>query len=106
MLHAAISFDFERNPAWDGELTRISDHFCFLNSYFDFEALCEWVAGRAEPQTSGTDIEAASFLQFRVFFLALCRALQEGENYITVTDAMWLGLIDTVRPEIPALFAS
>jgi hypothetical protein len=32
-----------------------------------------------------------------LFFLAICRALQEGENYITPVDAVSLGLIDTVR---------
>ena len=30
------------------------------------------------------------------FFVALCHALQEGENELTATDAFWLGLIDEV----------
>jgi hypothetical protein len=102
MLHASIAFEDESNegkPAWDGGLSRISEHFYFLNAYFDVEKLCEWVAARAEPQTADADVEAAYLLQFRVFFLAVCRALQEGENEITPTDAVWLGLIDTVRQE-------
>jgi hypothetical protein len=100
MLHASIGYEYESNkgnPAWDGGLSRISDHFYFLNAYFDVGKLCDWVAARAAPQTVDTDVEATYFLQFRVFFLALCRALQEGENNITALDAFWLGLIDTVR---------
>jgi hypothetical protein len=31
------------------------------------------------------------------FFVALCRVLQDGQNELTATDALWLGLIDTVR---------
>jgi hypothetical protein len=30
------------------------------------------------------------------FFVALCHALQEGENRLTATDAYWLGLVDEV----------
>jgi hypothetical protein len=30
------------------------------------------------------------------FFIALCHALQQGENSLTATDAYWLGLIDEV----------
>ena len=52
---------------------------------------------------SDTDGESDYFLQFRVFFLALCRALQEGENNITAMDAFWLGLLDTIRPDIQPL---
>jgi hypothetical protein len=44
-----------------------------------------------------SDVEADYFLQFRIFSLALCRALQEGENELTAMDALWLGLVDTVR---------
>ena len=100
MLHASIAFEYENRaggPVWDGGLSEISDHFFFLNNYFDVTRLCEWVRVRAEPMAD-EDPEAAYFLQFRVFFLALCRALQEGENQITPMDAVWLGLIDTISP--------
>jgi hypothetical protein len=103
MLHASIAFEYENRagaPAWDGGLGEISDNFFFLNAYFDFARLREWVAGRAEPQTSDPDPEADYFLQFRVFFLALCRALQEGENHITAMDAVWFGLIDTLGRDV------
>jgi hypothetical protein len=100
MLYASIAFEREirkGEPSWDGGLSRINDYFYFLNAYFDIGRLCDWLAGRAETQTIDTDEEAAYFLQFQLFFLALCRALQEGENYITPMDAVWLGLVDTVR---------
>ncbi len=101
MIYASIAFECESNkdnPAWDGRLDRINDHFYFLNAYFDIGKLRDWVAGRAVPQTT----EADDSLQFRVFFLALCRALQERENKLTAMDALWLGLIDTVRADVTA----
>jgi hypothetical protein len=103
MLHASIAFEYETRPcssAWDGGLSRISDSFFFLNTYFDVARLREWVAGRAESKTADADPEADFFLQFRVFFIALCRALQEGENHITAMDAVWLGLIDTLGRDV------
>ena len=33
------------------------------------------------------------------FFVALCHALQEGENELTARDAYWLGLADEVMGE-------
>jgi len=109
MLHASTAFEYESNkgePSWDGGLSRICDGFYFLNAYFDVGTLCDWVAAQAEPQTASTDVEADYVLQFRVFFLALCRALQEGENLLTPVDCVWLGLIDTVRTDLAALNAS
>jgi ATP-dependent protease ClpP protease subunit len=106
MLKASIAFEYESgesDSAWDGGLSRISDHFYFLNAYFNIERLCDWVAGRAEPQTDDVDVEE---LDFRVFFLALSRALQEGENDITATDAVWLGLIDTIGDESTTMASS
>jgi ATP-dependent protease ClpP protease subunit len=100
MLHASSEFEYESSEtdsAFDGGMSRISDHFYFLNAYFDLARLCEWVAMREQPQLNEAEIEEAYLLQFRLFFLAMCRALQEGENYLTPSDAVWLGLIDTVR---------
>jgi len=103
MLRASMSFEYQSNkgkPAWDAGLGQICDHFYFLNAYFDSATLCEWVAARPaeRDRTPDADPEADYFLQFRLFFLALCRSLQDGENQITPADAVWLGLIDTVRP--------
>ncbi len=99
MLHAAAGFEYETGQAeaWDGGLGKICGHFHFLNSFFDFGALCDYVAGRPGPKTAVTDIDADDFQQFRLLGLAICRALQEGENQITPMDAVWLGLIDSVR---------
>lgn len=107
MLHASMDFEYESSkgqPAsWDGGLSKISGHFYFLNAYFDSATLCEWVAARPAERdhSAGADPEADYFLQFHLFFLALCRALQDGENQITPADAVWLGLIDTVREDLP-----
>lgn len=96
MLYSA--FACECDPAaWDAGLAKICDQFYFLNSYFDFGELRDYVAGR-ESLPAGTDAEEY-FLQFRFFFHAICRALQEGENYITPVDALWLGLVDTIRAD-------
>jgi hypothetical protein len=106
MLHASMAFEYESRkgkPAWDGGLGRFSEHFYFLNAYFDFGRLSDWAAGHAEIPAAETDVEAS---QFSLFFLALCRALQEGENELTPMDAMWLGLIDTVRADLAVLSAS
>jgi hypothetical protein len=98
MMHSAVAFENEKgDQAWDGGLGRICDHFYFLNAYFDVEKLCDWIAARAEPQPADTGVDADYYLQFRLFGRAICRALQEGENQITPMDAVWLGLIDTVR---------
>jgi hypothetical protein len=106
MLHASIEYENSKgNEDWDGGLSKICDDFYFLNAYFDAGKLCEWIA-TPETQMADTDVEAAYFLQFRFFSLALCRGLQEGENNLTPLDAMWLGLIDTVRSGIPALSAT
>jgi hypothetical protein len=39
------------------------------------------------------------------FFVALCHALQEGENDVTAKDAYWLGLVDEVlgEAELPSM---
>jgi ATP-dependent protease ClpP protease subunit len=96
MLHAAIAFVYqaEAELGWDGGLGRIADHFYCLNSYFDVERFREWIAMR--PSTQSPDVEADYLLRFRQLFLSVCRALQEGENNIAPSDALWLGLVDTV----------
>jgi hypothetical protein len=83
---------------WDGGLSDICDDFQFLNHYFDLQSLHEWCARRAEsPRTDVGD----NSLQPTLFFHALCRALQNGENHLTPLDALWLGLIDTVHAGAP-----
>jgi ATP-dependent protease ClpP protease subunit len=98
MRHASMDFEDQNNKGntvWDAGLGNIADHFFFLQEYFDFGTLRDWIAAREEPQTA--DAEADYLLPFRVFLHAICRALQQGENHIPPVDALWLGLIDTVR---------
>lgn len=100
MLYASADFEYETADkaveTWDGGFSRISDHFYFLNAFFDSEQLREWCAAPTKLQTALSDAEVRDVLPFRLFFRALCRSLQEGENYLTPSDALWLGLIDTV----------
>jgi len=130
MLRASIDFEFDSNkanPDWtfrDGGLLRVNDDFFLLQEYLQsaysdqFKQLCErWstavlteaekeaLAKLAEPERTTKKLEKVRpyFLPFWSFFVALCHALQEGENELTPTDAFWLGLIDEVigRPELP-----
>jgi ATP-dependent protease ClpP protease subunit len=100
MLYASADFEWETtdkgDETWDAGFGRIADHFYFLNAYFDSEQLREWCAAPVKLQTALSDAEVRDALDFRLFHRALCRALQEGENYLTPSDALWLGLIDTV----------
>ncbi len=96
MLHAAIEYESHSDDErWDGGLAKISDHFFALNSYFDFERLHEWIATRTRFEAP--HVEADYELRFRQFFLSICRALQQGENRLAPADAVWLGLIDSIR---------
>lgn len=101
MLFASSEFEFETSDksdeTWDGGFSRISDHFYFLNAFFDTKKLCEWCAAPAESQTAGADAVDLDDMALSLFSRALCRSLQEGENYLTPPDAVWLGLIDTVQ---------
>jgi hypothetical protein len=130
MLRAIINFEVLRNrtnPNWsfrEGGLARVNDDFFLLNEYFQsayseqFKQICErWgsfvlsdadkdeLSKLVEPEKSSKKLEKARpyFLPFWSFFVALCHALQEGDNELTPTDAFWLGLIDEVigHPNLP-----
>jgi len=105
MLYASAEFEWEiadkGDETWDAGVGRIADHFYFLNAYFDSDRLLEWCSARAGSQIAGANAEKLDVLPLRLFFRALCRALQEGENHLTPSDALWLGLIDTVREDAP-----
>lgn len=79
-------FQFEWGHTFDpnASLTRIGENFAFLEICFQQENRCSGKESWEWP-----------------FFVALCRALQEEENELTATDALWLGLIDTIRTDIP-----
>ena len=121
MLTASTAFEFQRNkgnPEWslrDGGLSKINDDFLLLGEYFQsaysdqFRQLCgryapviltaeqeQSLSSLAESEANEKRLEMVRpyFLPFWSFFVALCHALQEGENELTPTDAFWLGLID------------
>jgi ATP-dependent protease ClpP protease subunit len=112
MQHASVDFEHEStngSSTWDGGWGEITEHFYFLNEYFrnenddGFRGLRDWIACRETQQAAGADdVDAAYFLPFQFFFHALCRALQKGDRYLTPTDALWLGLLDTVRDDVAA----
>jgi hypothetical protein len=122
--------DFEvkkhkRNPEWTfrgGGLSRLNDDFFLLNEFIStsqseqFKKLCErWAQfvltpeefnelGRIQDETARIEARIdkvrPQFQPIWSFFVALCHALQEGEdNYLKATDAYWLGLIDEVIGE-------
>jgi ATP-dependent protease ClpP protease subunit len=117
MLEASIAFEYRNNKTdreWNlrmGGLSRITDHFFFLDAYFQgtngdqFTTLCERWAPLVDAHDDQDVPEAekkaekfrAFFLPFWCFFIALCHALQQTENELTAMDAFWLGLIDTLR---------
>ncbi len=111
MLSASIALERQRktrNPTShlrSGGLGRIRDHFYFLDAYFrnvhDVELWTPGASAKAAEDAAAPLAEpreaASYFLPFRTFAFALCRALQDGDNRLTAMDALYLGLIDTVR---------
>lgn len=122
-IKAMVDFEVARNkkdPNWTfqgGGLTRLNDDFFLLNEHLAslesdrFDKLCiswgKFALSPSEkeeidktPEASGNEklIQKVRPLLEPLwsFFVALCHALQEGENELTATDAFWLGLIDEV----------
>src|ERR1041384_231272 len=99
MFNASAAFEFRtrrKRLNWglgNGGLRRINSSFFFLDELFGnangdgLSSIC-----RPSPHTREQD-----YFHFLPFFLAVAGALQEGENELTATDALWLGLVDTVR---------
>lgn len=121
MLRASTAFEIQqnkKNPDWsllDGGLRRITDDCLLLDEYISsaygrqFKQLCQRWASTiltqeqkaaleqlAEPERTEKTLDEVRphFLPFWTFFVALCHALQEGENELTPIDAFWFGLID------------
>lgn len=122
-LKAIVDFELAengKNKNWTFQnqgLTRLNDDFFLLNEHLAiaendrFNRLCtQW--GRFSLTQAEQDeidkVDEASRNQKLIskvrplleplwtFFVALCHAVQEGENELTATDAFWLGLIDEV----------
>jgi ATP-dependent protease ClpP protease subunit len=123
IIRGIITFELKSNkdnPGWtfgDGGLSRLSDDFFLLKEYLEsaqseqFRSICErwspFVLSKSELdqlEAMPADEKAAQrlaivqphFQPLWSFFVALCHALQEGENELTATDAFWLGLLDEI----------
>lgn len=122
-IRAILEFELEENKGnknfsfQNGGLTRLTDDFFLLNEYLvgsqsdRLNRLCQRWGFFALSDDNKAEIDKApadekpKLLVEKVrplleplwsFFVALCHALQDGENELTATDAYWLGLIDEV----------
>lgn len=132
MLKGVIDFELANNKDlyWtfqnSGGLAKLNDDFLLLREYLaphqndHLSHLCDrWknffltdedreeLRTVPEEQRKAKEFEKLKphFQPLWFFFVALCHALQEGENELTATDAYWLGLIDEVMgvEELPCL---
>jgi ATP-dependent protease ClpP protease subunit len=119
----------KNDPNWSfssGGLSRLNDDFFLVREYIasaqseHLKKICErWgdfaLTTEEQNELKGivdeTDRTKARIEKVRPhfqplwsFFVALCHALQEGENDLTALDALWLGLIDEViGSDVPSL---
>jgi ATP-dependent protease ClpP protease subunit len=126
-IKAIVDFEVKtnkKNPSWtfkDGGMGRLADDFFLLNEYlesYSSERLKNWCKSLGRwsiPKADVDEIDAIADEKDRTerlvtkvrpilqpvwsFFVALCHALQEGENDLTATDAYWFGLVDEVIGE-------
>jgi ATP-dependent protease ClpP protease subunit len=119
MFDASIAFEYESKKAdreWSlrtGGLSRINNYFYFLASQDPngdrFATFNERWASLVAADDDQDDLPAekqaekfrATFLPFWTFFLSLSHALQETDYELTALDGFLLGLVDTVRTELP-----
>jgi hypothetical protein len=126
-IKAFVDFEYASNKKdknWTfqaGGLSRLNEDFFLLTEHLSssdddrIAALCsQWGIFAITPEEKAS-IDAAPEEERKErlikkvrptlepmwsFFVALCHALQEGENELTATDAYWLGLVDEVLGEI------
>lgn len=132
MLKGIIDFELKANrqATWNfrnGGLEQVSDDFFLLGEYLSnyesqhLKGLCSGYGDfflteddhKEIEQLKAEEQEAKKIEKIKpqirpiwVFFVALCHALQEGEDWgLTASDAFWLGLIDEVLgdPDLPTL---
>lgn len=102
----------------DGGLNSLADDFFLLNEYLSSagnERLRKWAITFGKyllPKEEVSTLDAISDADTRAdkitelvkplieplwsFFVAMCHAIQTGENELTAVDAYWLGLVDEV----------
>lgn len=127
ILKAIVNFELASNRGksdWtftDGGLRRIADDFLLLDEYLtssqsdQFRRICErWShfvltdeemkaldrLGDDERRKRLLEMARPHFRPIWAFFVALCHALQEGENEVNAHDAFWLGLVDEIYGEV------
>jgi len=126
-IKAIVDFEVRTNtkdPSWsfkEGGMGRLADDFFLLNEYLEsytsdrLKTWCTTLGRWAIPKPDADEIDAIADEKARAeklvekvrpilqpvwsFFVALCHALQEGENDLTATDAYWFGLVDEVIGE-------
>jgi hypothetical protein len=126
-LKAIIAFELKskkKDPKWSFTtegLGQLADDFFLLNEYvatYSSDRLQRWCTSFGKwtlPTKEAEEIDAIADEKERAeklveivrpilqpiwsFFVALCHALQEGENELTAIDAYWLGLVDEVIGE-------
>ena len=127
IIKAIVDFEVVNNnsePDWSfrtGGLGRVVDDFFLVNEYIvnnNHDRLKEWCTSFGKWTLAPDQITAVDAITDEdarlektielvrpilqpvwTFFVALCHALQEGENTLTAMDAYWLGLIDEVIGE-------
>ena len=122
-IKAIVDFELRKNKNEDdwsfsqGGINTLTDDFFLLNEYLGnynsgfFKYLCVTYgsflltdaetkeldkASKADRQEKEIEKVSPLLLPVWSFFVALCHALQHGENDLTARDAVWLGLIDEV----------
>lgn len=122
-IKAIVAFEVKQNkadPTWsfhEGGVNRLIDDFLLFREYQGlagsgrFQAWCSkfgffMLAPEEKPEIKALPEEerrqrliekvGPSLQPIWSFFVALCYALQRGENELSATDAYWLGLVDEV----------
>ncbi|MFZ3343228.1 MAG: ATP-dependent Clp protease proteolytic subunit [Terriglobales bacterium] len=122
ILTAILQFELEKNQDenWsfaDAGILQIQEDFVLLRDYNSprHTNQLRWLAarwgafflddnGRAELEKIKTEDRPDWLLNetkgqlhpLWYYFVSICRALQEGENYLSAEDAYWLGLVDEI----------
>ena len=123
-IKAIVDFELARNkgnPQWrfrTGGIGQVAEDFFILQEYmnnYNSDHLRNWcklwgrwlltkeqvteiekLPDEEQKQKALVDASRPMLQPIWSFFVALCHALQEGENEFTSTDAYWFGLVDEV----------
>jgi ATP-dependent protease ClpP protease subunit len=126
-LRAIVDFEVKQNannPAWSFQhgIEGLTDDFLLFKTYEDvlksdrYKRLCDQYGSFLVEDAEGKELDGIKDDNERIerwtervsptlkpiwaFFVALCQTLQQGEDeFLTATDAYWLGLIDEVIGE-------